>query len=664
MSSPPTSGPSLHQDHSPGTTDEGAAGEGTAAAPAGAHDGEPSDGDPGVRRLMRRPAVAITGLALLLLLPLVVALVVLRSPRWYPVLDLAMTELRVRDVGSRQTPLIGLPGRIGGIGLERGSHPGPLSFWLLAPTYRLLGAQAWGMQVGSVVVHAGAVAAALWLAFRRAGLPLVAGVAAVLAVLMRAYGAEILTEPWNPYLPVLWWFALLLAVWSVLCRDLVALPVAVAAASLCVQTHIPYAPVVGGMAVLAVAGVVHAVVQADGARRRRLLGWVAAAAVLGALAWAPPLVDQLRRDPGNLAKIVEHFRSPSEEVAGLARGVELTLVHLDPWSLLTGTPQPPETLVASALGPSGSVVPGLVVLLAWTAAAVAAWRLRHGALLRLHVVVGAGIALSVVGISRIFGQTWYYLMLWAWGIGALTVLATAWTAGAWFAGRRTAPGSHPGSGGVAWATPATAVLAAVAVVGSASFAIAATGAEVPATREVRTLAQLVPPVIDALADGAEPGTGPDGRYLVTWDDTLYIGSQGVALVNELERAGLDVGAAEAWGVPVVPWRVRRPDQASAVVHLANGPAVERWRETPGAREIASFEPRSPAEVAEYERLRARLLALLEGAGLDERLADVDLNLFRVAIEPGLPPNAHAAVSRMLELGLPTSVFVGPTEALR
>ena len=70
---------------------------------------------------------------LVLGLPLVVAAGALRRPHWYPVLDLAMTELRVRDVGTRYTPLIGLPGRIGTTLAEQGSHPGPLSFYLLAP---------------------------------------------------------------------------------------------------------------------------------------------------------------------------------------------------------------------------------------------------------------------------------------------------------------------------------------------------------------------------------------------------------------------------------------------------------------------------------------------------------------------------------------------------
>ncbi len=76
--------------------------------------------------------------------PLVVAVAVLSARRWYPVLDLAMTELRLRDVGTRRTPLIGLPGRIGTFP-DQGSHPGPLSFWLLAPGYRLFGSSAWAI---------------------------------------------------------------------------------------------------------------------------------------------------------------------------------------------------------------------------------------------------------------------------------------------------------------------------------------------------------------------------------------------------------------------------------------------------------------------------------------------------------------------------------------
>ena len=42
--------------------------------------------------------------------------------------------MRLRDVFSAHPPLIGLPGRIGSF-RHQGSHPGPLSFWALAPFY-------------------------------------------------------------------------------------------------------------------------------------------------------------------------------------------------------------------------------------------------------------------------------------------------------------------------------------------------------------------------------------------------------------------------------------------------------------------------------------------------------------------------------------------------
>jgi hypothetical protein len=55
------------------------------------------------------------GLLALLAIPLMVAVGVLHDPHWYPVGDLAQVELRVRDVGTRHPPLIGMVGRIGSL---------------------------------------------------------------------------------------------------------------------------------------------------------------------------------------------------------------------------------------------------------------------------------------------------------------------------------------------------------------------------------------------------------------------------------------------------------------------------------------------------------------------------------------------------------------------
>ena len=161
---------------------------------------------------VRETSRLVAGCLAVLCVPLVVALVGFRRHPWTPVLDLAMTELRVRDVGGRQTPLIGLPGRIGTLA-QQGSHPGPLSFYALAPTYRLLGSTAWALQVATAVVHAVAMGLALVIAGRRGGARLILVVAVLLAALTAGYGGGALTEPWNPYLPLLWWVVVLLAVW-------------------------------------------------------------------------------------------------------------------------------------------------------------------------------------------------------------------------------------------------------------------------------------------------------------------------------------------------------------------------------------------------------------------------------------------------------------------
>src|SRR6185503_17993285 len=116
-----------------------------------------------------------------------VALVALARPRWFPILDLAQTEMRLRDVFSAHPPLIGLPGRIGTF-QHQGSHPGPLSFWVLAPFYRLFGSSSWAVQAATASVSAIAVGLALVLARRRGGARLVWGIAAVLAVVTYFYG--------------------------------------------------------------------------------------------------------------------------------------------------------------------------------------------------------------------------------------------------------------------------------------------------------------------------------------------------------------------------------------------------------------------------------------------------------------------------------------------
>jgi hypothetical protein len=591
------------------------------------------------------------GILVLLAVPLAIALVVLANPRWYPVLDNAQTELRLRDVGSSDPPLIGLGGRIG-TAENPGSHPGPLSFWALWPFYQLFGASAWAMHAASVTLHLIAMGAILWIAHRRGGAPLVLGAGAALAVLAHAYGPATMIEPWNPYLPVLWWVAFLLACWSVLCDDLPMLPVAAFAGSFCAQTHIPYLGLVGGVGALTLAAV-----AVKGVRRRQpgrhrpdlpyVVRWTGVAVVVGALAWLPPIIDELTRSPGNLSIIKEHFSSPPEAPIGVGRAVELVLLHLNPWRLLTAQ----QFL-------TGSVVPGLAVLAAWAASVAVAWQRRHGALLRLHLVVGAALALAVVSASRIFGFVWYYLVLWAWGLCALVLVTIAWTAALVVADRLEGHKAKTHTAGRA----AAATLAALTIGMAALFAVESATVDVPAPQRSEVLGQMVAPTIDALASGTVPGGGRDGRYLVTWVDPVHIGAHGYGLLNELERAGFDVGVINGYRAAATEHRVREAADATAVVHMSVGPDIDRWRAKPGVEQVAYVEPRSRAQQVEYLELREEVVAELEVAGLADLVPLVDGNLFLATFDPRVPEALKDQMVRMADLGLPFAVFVGPPSA--
>lgn len=607
--------------------------------------------DAGSGRLDRWHAILPLLLGLALLVPLIAALVSLRRQTWFPVLDLAMTEFRVRDVGTSRTPLIGLPGRIGRTLADQGSHPGPLSFYLLAPVHRLFGGTAWALQAGTVAIHGVAMTVALYIARRRGGMGLLLGMAATLALLTMGYGLATLTEPWNPYLPLLWWIVFLLAVWSVVAGDVALLPVAVFAASFCAQTHVPYLAMtagLGGLALVASARAVHRASPGD--PRRRAVRWIGASVVLGIVLWAPPLIDQVTNDPGNLSRLATHFADPPEPPVGLAKGVELALLHLDVTSLAMRQGGSTGSLVTATSEPTGSIVPGLLLLALWAAAAVvAATRLRHRELTALHVVVAAGLVMGVVSMSRIFGDLWYYLMLWAYGVAALLVLSIGWTLALVLA-ERTAKGAR---------TAGALALLLLTVVALRTFAVDASSAEPPAPRLSSTLGAVVAPTAAALGSGVGAADGRDGTYVITWEDALHIGSQAYGLVSELERRGFRVGMTEGLKVPNTKYRVIDPTRATAEVHFATGIRIAPWREMTGVVEVATVEPRTPAEIAEFGRLRRRAITELEAADLDEVVPLIDANLFAASIQREVPRSTRAVMARMLDLGVPTAVFIAP-----
>jgi hypothetical protein len=616
--------------------------DGERAPAAGCEGGHDATGRGGGRR-----ALLILGLTAVVALPLFVALVALRTPRWYPILDLAMTEMRVRDVGTSHTPLVGLVGRLSSDG-NQGSHLGPLSFWSLAPTYRLLGESAWSVLVGVVVLNTTAIGLTLWVALRRGGTALAVGFAAALAVLIHLYGSMVLTEPWNPYIPVLWWTLTLVALWAVLCDDLPMLPVAMFAASFCLQTHISYLGLVGGFAAAALAAfVVRAVrLRDDRPALRRLLRWSGVSLVLGVVLWLPPIIDQVTGDPGNMSIVVGHFAEPEDDPIGVRRGAELFAVDLNPWRLLAGQ---------HAI--SGSTVPGVLFVLTWLAAALATWRFlprqvaHRAALLRLHAVIGLALVLGFASAVRILGFIWFYLVLWAWSITMLMAVAVVWTV--------VLVARPRGATLVPAARVGFAASAAVLVGWTGWFALDARNAEPTQAGYSSILADFTEVTTAAIGADDAPGGGADGRYMITWTDGINLGATGYGLVNELERRGYDVGATWPYGPGVLEHRVMDPDDATAEIHISFGPDIERWDAMPGFDRLIRVDRRTDEQLAEYDAARTRVIEGLREAGLDNLVPVVDIAPFQLYFNDQLPADLVDVVKILNDTGQPAAIYLGP-----
>jgi hypothetical protein len=590
-----------------------------------------------------------------LVVPLVVACIAAARPKWFPVQDLAQYELRVRDVGGRHTPLIGLAGRIGPW-YDPGSHPGPLSFWFLAPVYRLLGSTSAGLVASAIFLHSVALGLVVWMAKRRGGLPLVAVTTGALAVLTRFYGPNVFIEPWNPYLPVSWWVALLFAVWSVVDGDVPMVIVAVVAGSFCAQTHLPYVGLVGGLVFLLLVPLFLAMRAARRGGDRdtfvRQRRWTIGGAVLGVLLWLPPVIDQ-RWGQGNLSRIRDSVAHPSEGVSGFVHGPAELLRNLDPTALLTHRD------LTGVSQSTGICIPALLLVLAWAAAAVGAWRIAEPRLLRLHSVVGGAFALALFSSTRIYGLLWSYLFLWAWGLATLMVIATAWTA-VLFVRPRLPAGARARLPQVA-----TVVGMAVTVLAASAFAVHNRNAEPARTDLSHDLGVVSGQLIDALRSEQVKGDGPDGHYLVQWTDPVTIGSQGWGLVDEMERHGLHGGFQKQFGVGGTKHRVLDPSDATAIVQIVVGdPDIADWDAKADAHRVAFVDSRTPAQRRRYEsmvsdverRLRAANVHLADGkVAADEWRR----NLFTTSLDSNVPESIRVDMRKVLDVPAPVALYLTP-----
>ena len=593
----------------------------------------------------------IAGLSVVVMIPALMALVaVLTKGSWYPAGDMAQAELHMRGFFSHP-PLVGAAGRIVGDSGLQGSHPGPGLWVAMLPVYVLGGRSSAALMVAVVSVHAVSVAAALHLARRRGGKLLACLVAAVLVLHMRSAGPDFLIEPWNPWLAVFAFLVFVFLIGEIVApvgerfatRRLVIATTLVG--SYCIQCHAGYSVLVGGLLGCALISLwlQDRKLRAAHSVGTRSLGAIAIAFGCALfVAWLPPLLDQWRRDPGNLTILWQHFGSPSEPTIALRDAVRVIATQanvLGPWLTQPGANAPSETW-AQYLGFFAFC--GL-----WLYGTVSARKAGLRSLYQWQLMLGLAAALGIFSVMRIFGPYYEYTIRWFWIIAGLIVVSSI-VAVTRSTKTMATTLSHMK---VSRSSRLVVVMLALVVVAQSSWQIV-DETKKPGRTESDILAELVPQLSDRLSS--------DEVYLLKMYDAYTLDATGFGTVLELERRGFTVGVESFRGAAALPHRIVFEEQADEVLWIVVGPAIERANLDPDLTQLAYANPRSGEEEKRAQVLLTEIARQLRLDGRDDLIASLNTpGASLIFAEPPLSDPAANLVRELLRLGQPVAVYSVP-----
>jgi len=526
--------------------------------------------------------------------PALVAIACLVGRRWHPTDDLAIIDLRSRDVWTTHTPLTGLYSRPGW------NHPGPLMFWMIGG---VAGQAPWATRIAGPIIQGVALGWLAWTASRR-GLRMLLAAGTVASLTYLGINSEVFRQPWNLYLPL----PLLVLFVFLVCivatggfRQLIAMSIT---GSIIVQTHVGFAPLVVAGFAWALGCVIH-----DWRREQtvpeRWRSTVALAVALPAVAWIPPLIGAIVQTPGNLGSLVRYFTSGSHPSVGLHPAVGIMAAEfriVPPW--LGGAVR--LRFLTDYVVPSPAwllLVPGGLLALG----AVAARRSHSRDDARMVGFAALLVLVSIVAISRA-DEALAYTLQWRLVVAAFVVVASVWSSAAAIDQK---------------ASPWPRVGAVVLVVG-----VIAWGCGVRAVSERAPVANDQLEVRDsALANlmgqlEREGLPGPGQLLVRAYGTTLPHLFDGV--VNALDRHGVDVRVDRALARVFGSQRVGTVARTNEVWYVAE----EGWVKAlllriPGARVIASTTPLSPSDDEELSRLQAKLREQLVAARRPDLGHDVE-----------------------------------------
>ncbi|CAN5628982.1 hypothetical protein BH10ACT1_BH10ACT1_19800 [soil metagenome] len=551
--------------------------------------------DDGPRRVDRKVWLALVVAAI----PFAAALAGLSRHHWFLTGDWASIDLRVREVGTRDTPLVGPYSTHGW------AHPGPLLYWLAAPLHRLSGGIAQSLSWTAAIVNLVALAVIARVGARRVGTGFAVAALVFASIAAHGIGPGRIVDIWNPLLPLFPLLAVCVLAWSGATGDRRHAAGALVLAAAVGQAHVGMIPVVGLVGVWAVgwwlvvqrpAERAEAGTETDSsgaAPRRERWRWPLASALAAAVVlWLPPVLDQVWGQ-ANLTTLYEYFTGGTGQSVGLRRGVGLVSRYVRPDGPWLGGAEP--NVFGSVIG-SGAL-PVLALALALAVLAVLAWRrgdrlVAAGTSQALFLVLGAGAI-----AAKIEEPVWDYLVKWLIMVACWAWLWVAW--GAWCLVR-----GHLPSGVRAKALP-------VALVGL--FLVACWS--VPAALRLPFPAGGSAPAVEAIRPRLERRLDKDRiiRIEHRGDDLGEIAS---GVIYWLWRDGYRVVSSDGsigdkYG-PDVAWHEGDPDGGAVYTVAVHFPG--RFRDVlrecskhPGARLVASYHQLGAADRQWLEDFQVRNL---------------------------------------------------------
>jgi hypothetical protein len=563
----------------------------------------------------RRHGLAVVALVVVAVAPFLVAVVTRTGRDYVPVGDIALMDLRVRDVWSADVPLVGVYSRFGW------NHPGPAPFYLVAPLSIVSGQPAWATLVGHALLQGVVVATIAWVAWRTGGMPRLLTALALVGLAFGAMGPSMVLDAWNPNVAYPMFVLFVLLAWILSYGTPRALPAVAVVGTVLVQSHLGYLPLVAAASLLAVALCLREGHRWDAFRRPG--AWTALAL---AVLWAPPLLHELVR-PSNVRALARAQTDPTEPLLGLSRGAGvLAEVFRVPPPWLGGEHRLDQ--FTNTVLPTSAwwlVVPLALLIVA----AVATRRRRVRGSTALVALTATLSAVALVSVARVVGAPERYVFYWRVPLALIVVFVAGWAV--WVAARLDErPRARRVAGGA---------LASVVVVASVTTSVR--------IAQVGDVSDAEPLALDAVA--AATSALPDGRRVLV--RAAGVGFLGIerTVVNELDRDGARVFADEELGFVFGQARTAAPDEVDEVWYvMEGGEYLSVLAAAPGARVLWESSPLSPADEQDLRAGQLELWSVLQRHGRQDLFGVLQSSLVALALD-GVPDIERDVLDRVADL---------------